>query len=380
MHKNTLQNNLRNGWIDLIRGISILFVILLHINIRIPFDKTPIGKIMPSFLTNILFHSGYYGVIIFFVVSGFLITNSILEKWGGLPNIHCGEFYQLRFARIAPCLIALLFLLSLFHMLRLTGFIITTTSLQNAIFSALTFHINLLEAKTGYLPASWDVLWSLSIEEMFYLFFPLFCLFIRNERIFKITMLLFIILGPFARNNANEIWGDHSYLSCMDGIAIGCLAALYINSHKTNDKFFSSYLIIGLALSTLIFFFRHLTSYLGITKIGLNVTMLEIGIAFILIALYRKSMASKIRFLNLLRWFGKNSYEIYLTHGFIVLTLSALFYKLRIPMVAAPLWYVLILVFSGIVGILVSRYFSEPMNKILRFKSSSNVKNAAISR
>ena len=37
-------------------------------------------------------------------------------------------------------------------------------------------HLNWLEARTGYLPAAWNVLWSLSVEEAFYLAFPLLCM------------------------------------------------------------------------------------------------------------------------------------------------------------------------------------------------------------
>ena len=50
-----------------------------------------------------------------------------------------------------------------------------TGGLGRALVAALTFHINYLEATRGYLPGSWDILWSLSVEEAFYLFFPLIC-------------------------------------------------------------------------------------------------------------------------------------------------------------------------------------------------------------
>ncbi len=47
--------------------------------------------------------------------------------------------------------------------------------LGRALLAALTSHVNVLEARRGYLPANWDILWSLSVEEVFYLFFPLVC-------------------------------------------------------------------------------------------------------------------------------------------------------------------------------------------------------------
>jgi peptidoglycan/LPS O-acetylase OafA/YrhL len=136
-----------------------------------------------------------------------------------------------------PCLFALLIVLSALDIFSVSDFVIHTTSLSQAVFSALTFHLNLLEANTGYLPGNWDVLWSLSVEEMFYLFFPLVCLTLKKPSHFILAMLIFIILGPFARTifTNNDMWSDHSYLSCMDGIAIGCIAALIANHIKLNN-------------------------------------------------------------------------------------------------------------------------------------------------
>ena len=54
-------------------------------------------------------------------------------------------------------------------------------TLGRAVLAALFLHINLYEAQTGYLPGSWDVLWSLSIEEVFYLGFPLVCVTLRQD-------------------------------------------------------------------------------------------------------------------------------------------------------------------------------------------------------
>ena len=167
VNKYVATKSFRNDGIDMLRGMSILAVILLHCVIHMPVAS----DILPQNIFNIIFCSGYYGVIIFFVISGFLITATAIKKWGALQNIRVGQFYQMRFARIFPCLLALITLLSVLHCIGVASFTIQTTSLSQAIFSALTFHINWLEAQTGYLPGNWDVLWSLSVEEMFYLFF-----------------------------------------------------------------------------------------------------------------------------------------------------------------------------------------------------------------
>lgn len=60
-----------------------------------------------------------------------------------------------------------------------------------SIFSALTFQINWLESKVGYLPANWDILWSLSMEAVFYLFFPILCFMLHKQ-----TRLILIPYGP----------------------------------------------------------------------------------------------------------------------------------------------------------------------------------------
>ncbi len=160
--------------IDLLRGLCILAVVVHHINLRVRLDKTSLGALLGSAINRVLFWSGYNGVIVFFVISGFLITTWSIKRWGHLGQISRRQFYLMRFARIVPCLLALLVILSLFDRLGVPHFVIDThrSSLPRALLAALTFHVNWLEARTGYLPASWDVLWSLSIEEVFYIFFP----------------------------------------------------------------------------------------------------------------------------------------------------------------------------------------------------------------
>jgi peptidoglycan/LPS O-acetylase OafA/YrhL len=280
--------------IDFLRGLSILAVILLHIKIRLPFDTNGMEQFFSPAISKILFTSGYYGVMVFFVVSGFLITTSSIKRWGSIKDIRYDQFYLIRFARIMPCLIGLLFILSILDLAGIEGFVIDAqhTSLAHAIFSALTFHLNWLEAKTGYLPSSWDVLWSLSIEEAFYLFFPLICRGVKTETNFILLMLVFVIIGPFARTTFtnNDMWLDHSYFSCMDGIALGCIAALLTRKIKFSPASLGILMFSGVVLSLFIFVFRKQVYNLGLTSIGLNVTFLEISIALLLIPLYKKSL------------------------------------------------------------------------------------------
>jgi peptidoglycan/LPS O-acetylase OafA/YrhL len=331
------------------------------------------NNLLPTKLTNIIFRSGYYGVIIFFVISGFLIATTSIKRFGVLQNISYNQFYKMRFARIMPCLFVLLTILSILDINGITGFVIKTTSLAQAIFSALTFQTNWLEAKTGYLPASWDVLWSLSVEEIFYLFFPLVCLIFRKTYYFILAMFLFILIGPFARITftENEIWSDHSYLSCMDGIAIGCLAALFSHHFKLNKKIFLLILLTGISLFSFVFIFRKQAYDIGISKIGLNVTILEISIGLILIAMqewYTKGNRLGSFWIAPIRWFGQNSYEIYLIHSFFIIAIAGTLFDGKQSNLLILIWYGIVLALSGIIGQLVSSYFSEPMNNLLRQK------------
>lgn len=355
--------------IDVLRGLSILAVILLHINIRIPLDKSAAGQLISKDGLRILLWNGYNGVIVFFAVSGFLITTNCLQRWGTLRDVAIRGFYRLRFARIAPLLLALLALSSALHFARVAGFVIDSSkfSWAQAMFSALTFHLNWLEARHGYLPANLDVLWSLSIEEMFYVFFPLVCFGLRGGRALIVLLLAFVAVGPFARTvlTQNEMWADHSYLSCMDAIALGCMAAMAAKRFVIGRKMLLAVRVTGLALVILVTCFRRQCWQLGLYKHGLDVTALALGTALLLMAIAQGGKPGSWLTAPL-RWFGRNSYEVYLTHSFVVVTLTQLFVATGSRYAWSPLWFVAVAGLSGGLGACVARYYSEPLNRKLR--------------
>jgi peptidoglycan/LPS O-acetylase OafA/YrhL len=355
--------------IDVLRGLSILAVILLHVNIRIPLDKSSAGQLISKDGLRILLWNGYNGVIVFFAVSGFLITTNCLQRWGTLQDVAIRGFYRLRFARIAPLLLALLALSSALHFARVEGFVIDSSkfSWAQAMFSALTFHLNWLEARHGYLPANLDVLWSLSIEEMFYLFFPLVCFGLRGGRALIVLLLAFVAVGPFARTvlTQNEMWADHSYLSCMDAIALGCMAAMAAKRFVMGRRMSLAVRLTGLALMILVTCFRRQCWQLGLYKHGLDVTALALGTALLLMAIAQGGKPGSWLTAPL-RWFGRNSYEVYLTHSFVVVTLTQLFVSTGRRYAWTPLWFVAVAGLSGGLGACVARYYSEPLNRKLR--------------
>ncbi len=146
--------------IDVLRGLSILSVVLLHLWLRMRFAGFGLGSWLPGWIAFRIFRNGGNGVTVFFAVSGFLITLTSLRRFGSLAKMRPAIFYRIRFARIAPLLLLLLAVLSVLHLVHADGFRIraTTASLPRALLAALTFHLNWLEAIRGYLPANWDVL------------------------------------------------------------------------------------------------------------------------------------------------------------------------------------------------------------------------------
>lgn len=370
--------------IDLLRGLCIVAVVLHHINLRIRFNQSLAGHWLGPAANRVLFWSGYYGVRVFFVISGFLIAGWSLKRWGRLENINRKQFYLMRFARIAPCLIALLLILTVLDRAGTPQFVINPqrTSLPRALLAAVTFHINWLEANRGYLPAAWDVLWSLSVEEVFYVLFPLLCTWVRRRFLLIGLLLTFVCIGPFARILVhNELWADYGYFACMDGIAFGCLAAMVADKVRLNQRAIRVFRIVGSAACLLIVVFRGTASRVGFYKLGLDVTLLEIGTALLLIALQQsfEGAAADRNSPNfwsrgvfhstaLLRWFGRNSYEVYLTHMLVVWPMVMLFFHFHLDINMAPLWFLAATALSGAAGDVVARFYSEPLNRRLRRK------------
>ncbi|MDP9170788.1 MAG: acyltransferase [Acidobacteriota bacterium] len=355
--------------VDLLRGLCIILVVLHHTNIRLHFDKSPPGILLPLMLNRVVFRSGSYCVKIFFVVSGFLISSSILGRWHRLADIDIRTFYRLRFARIGPCLLALLAILSFLHLAAAPGFTIKPerATLPRALLAALTFHVNWLEAKVSYLPGSWDILWSLSVEEAFYLFYPLLCRYIRKTWLLLIVAAALLLIGPFFRTilAPDEIASDYGYFANLDGIALGCVAAVMTRSLRLSTRTLLTARTTGWAFIAIVIVFRQIPYQLGLSKTGLDVTLLELGTALLLLAVGQ--MPPRSRAIGApVRWFGRNSYEVYLTHMFVV-TLGTQFYSaMHAPIDTAPFWFVGILSLAGLLGSLVSRWYSEPLNRALR--------------
>jgi peptidoglycan/LPS O-acetylase OafA/YrhL len=111
--------------VDLLRGLAIFFVLMNHVNMQLLGAKVLYTKGLPAQLVYSLVWNGQFGVQIFFAVSGFLITSTTLKRWGSPARVNLREFYQLRFARIAPLLLILLAILSGLHLVHIRGFVVS---------------------------------------------------------------------------------------------------------------------------------------------------------------------------------------------------------------------------------------------------------------
>lgn len=356
--------------VDLLRGLAIFFVLMNHVNMRLLSAKVPYTHGLPQQLVSSLVWNGQFGVQIFFAVSGFLITSTTLRRWGSLGRVNVLEFYQLRFARIAPLLLMLLAILSVLHLAHVPGFVVSEKvgGLRRALLAAGTFHVNLLEARRGYLPPGWDILWSLSVEEMFYLFFPLACVLFRRGRFLVIPLLVFVVLGPFARArafNPNPVWREYSYLGGMDAIALGCLTALFVARRSLRRVTLWVLGVAGMVLLVFSLGFSIRAYVWGLGHNGLNMTILALG-ACMVIAVAAKTRWQAPRILRPLLYLGRRSYEVYLTHIFVVLAFFSWFVAANKPMRAVPGLFVVVILVSGLLGELVARGYTEPMNRWLR--------------
>ena len=372
MEEQSAERRGRNGGIDVLRGLSIIFVVLHHTNLHMGFNHVSFAKMLPKPLARILFWNGANGVIVFFAISGFLITSNALRRWGVLERLRLADFYRMRLARIAPLLLALLVVLSVLHVAHAREFTISPaqTTLPRALLAAVTFHVNWLESARGYLPANWDVLWSLSVEEMFYLFFPLLCIVTRKPKVLAMTLIGFVVAGPFARVLYGEsLWAEYGYFSCMDAIALGCLAAMVAPHIPHRDAVLRWMAITGAALMLLVtvgmrtWNLRQLCPPLYNWQ--MDNTALALGTSLMLIALSRRNRPGRW-ISSPLRWFGRNSYEVYLTHMFVVTWGIQLFVARGLSVGWAPLAYLAMLWLAGGLGAVVARWYSEPLNRRLR--------------
>jgi peptidoglycan/LPS O-acetylase OafA/YrhL len=363
------------GWarvdgIDLLRGAAIFFVLMNHVNMQLIFRDVPYMKGVPEQLQYTLVWNGQLGVQMFFAVSGYLITSTSIRRWGAPGALKVREFYWLRLARIAPLMILLLCVLSGMDLAGVKHFVVEpkTGGLGRALVAALTFHINYLEATRGYLPGNWDILWSLSVEEMFYLFFPWVARLLGKGRWLVVLLVLFVVAGPFARAKAfdpNPVWREYSYLGGMDAIAMGCLTAILLAGRRISRRWVWVCASAGAALLVFSFGFSIEAYKMGLGRNGLLMSVVGLGACLVIVAAATSGWRAPWVLAPVLQM-GQRSYEIYLTHMFVVIAAFAVFVAWGKPLAAVWWMFGAVIMVASLLGWVVSVGFSEPMNRWLR--------------
>jgi peptidoglycan/LPS O-acetylase OafA/YrhL len=370
---NTTRSNAlaRNAGIDFLRGLSILLVLLNHIGLRIRLTEGIPGAHLPRELLNDLNFNGSEAVYIFFVISGFLITSNALIRWGSLGAIELRGFYVRRAARILPCLVTLVAVLAALHLFGVQDYVIKRAgqSLQGAVGSAFGLYLNWYEGRTGYLPANWDVLWSLSIEEVFYLGFPLMCVLLRKAWLVAPVMALLALSLPFslAAIVGNPIWKEKAYLPGMAAIAMGVLGAIVAKHFRPRGrKTVLPFYVVGAGgVVAVLGFEEQLWRLFG----NGTILLLTISAVCLVLAFHWSAAAGAPPRMIGLGWMcslGRLSYEIYLTHMFVVIAMLHIFRGVGASLWWGVLWYVPTIALCWVLGWAVARFFSGPCDWRIR--------------
>jgi peptidoglycan/LPS O-acetylase OafA/YrhL len=187
--------------LDGLRGIAVLLVVVSHLNLLIPRqDITHIA------LLDGIIEGGYLGVDLFFVLSGFLITALILGEERGRSEIRFGAFYARRAIRLLPALYLFLLCHAFYTLVTELNWSQEVDSIRAAVLYYSNWQIvfDLPSVATGL-----QHLWSLAIEEQFYLVWPalLVGLFGLRQRASTVAIVLTAAIVGIAVHRA-ILWGD----------------------------------------------------------------------------------------------------------------------------------------------------------------------------
>jgi peptidoglycan/LPS O-acetylase OafA/YrhL len=361
----------RNAPIDLLRGVAILLVLLLHYSLTYRLSRSPLADWFGVDAVRAVVNNGNYGVTMFFVVSGYLITSNTLRRFGSLGAIDVRAFYVMRAARILP---PLLLAVSIIVTLGLLGVPIfgNNDGGKNlpasfyflAVGSVLTFTHNLLMQSVGYFNYCLNIYWSLSVEEVFYLAFPLLCVLARRRALVVAMCLCAIAVGPIYRHvhADNELYFMYGYAACFDAIAFGCLAAL-LAAVKRPAPMAARWLGVAAAVALA-------TSYLagihGHEAFGFTAVAAASAVLVWCASASTGAGWADARGLAPLRWAGRHCYELYLFHIIVLAAMRELVPRAQMGVDWKLPGLLLLITTSAAVAALVARYFSEPINAALR--------------
>lgn len=288
--------------LDGVRAVSILLVLAGHYGF---------GMVVP----------GGLGVTIFFFLSGFLITTLLLREQDRTDGIDLRNFYIRRVLRLTPELFA--FVLIIAAVAAWQGLTVRPVELLAALFS-FTNYYHLTVGMCGYdTCAGWHMLWSLAVEEHFYLVFPLTLLLVgRRPRALLLVLAVVLVASPLWRLvvvkalSLDPEWTYKASDARLDSLAYGCaLAVLFARfprsltfaEHRGPAVFAAAAALMLLSLAIRDPVFRDCGRY--------TLQGLAIGLAFV--GLYASASGAGLRrCLDAapMAWMGRLSYGTYLWH------------------------------------------------------------------
>ena len=289
--------------LDSVRGVAILGVLFLH-GFYWQYSSLHFTSLAEAFL--LATQPGWLGVNLFFVLSGFLITGILLDS-KPKPRYY-RRFYTRRALRILPAYYLLLAVLGLLHS-------------ASAGFLGLSFVY--LSNVTGFfgVPSDYGPLWSLAVEEHYYIFWPAVVRNLTPKRLATCSIAL-CVLVPVLRATAfhyGYTTGLASYTWFVaDGLAAGSLLAIVLRTSITRRQVVSlcAALLVGGAMLAVIGRPFGILTRDRVLGAGLQHTVIEIVFGGILLLVLLAGTSSRKRYVNNpgLRFLGHLSYGLYLIH------------------------------------------------------------------
>ncbi|NLV16092.1 MAG: acetyltransferase [Syntrophomonadaceae bacterium] len=307
--------------LDGLRAISVLAVIAYHLNI----SWTP---------------GGFLGVGVFFTLSGYLITDQIMAHWQTANRIDLKDFWIRRIKRLIPGLFFMLGIVCLYLLLFDRSMLI---SLKGELLSAILYFNNwwLIFHNASYFesfgpPSPLGHLWSLAIEEQFYILWPLILtilLFItrrRSDLIFftllgaALSVSAMILLYDVGTDPSRVYYGtDTRAFALLIGAALAMACPSQSMSRKISRKSANIMDLIGtVCLFGIILAMVRINEYDPFLYLG-GLALFTIIVAVITAVLaHPASILGRIIGCKPLRWIGVRSYSLYLWHFPVIILTS----------------------------------------------------------
>ena len=349
--------------LDGVRGIAIILVLLTHL-----FSYTMLGRVwhgFPKFVLNVTLF-GWLGVDLFFILSGFLITGILFDSKGA-PH-YFRDFYARRALRIFPLYLAVLAFLFFFR-----------TNSGPFVLCGLLMATNLVSLFGIPETPGGEALWSLSVEEHFYLIWPWV---IRNSTPLTATAIsvLLCIAEPMVRAYWRfSVYDVYSYSWFrLDGLAWGALVALFVRGGGKSRQValraaaVAACLAVAVAVIGSPFGILHRGNRLGA---ALQFSLPEM--LFASLVMFTVTMAGS-RFTAVLRsrvltLFGDLSYCLYVIHLIVMNEVDALLGRfLDVQKALNSFGFVcvrafLVLLICLVVAYISRRYFELPILSLKRY-------------